>query len=162
MSDHAEWQPPPTYPLGSIVYAERDGKILLLKRVANAGFGGQWFMPGGAVDAGEGPEESAIRELREESGLEIVGDIELVGAYLAFIYGRDTLLLSYRAEVSGDVQISDEHTDAQWIDPVDMRAMMTDDFLADLAAANERSADTLLRIRADLDRYIKRIGRSGI
>ena len=95
-----------------------------------------------------------------ESGLEVVGDLELGGAYLAFIYGRDTLLLSYRAEVTGAVQISDEHTDAQWVDPLDMRTLMTDEFLADIAAANERSADTLLRIRADLDRYIKRIGRS--
>jgi 8-oxo-dGTP diphosphatase len=158
-TDHTEWQPPPTYPLGSVVYAERDGKILLLKRASDAGFGGQWFMPGGAVDAGESPDDAAVRELREESGLEIVGELELVGAYFAYIYGRDTLLLSYRAEVTGDVVISHEHTDAQWVDPADMRALMTDEFLADIAANNERAAGTLVRIREDLDRYIRRVGR---
>ncbi len=150
----------PAYPLGSVVYAERDGKILLLKRVHNAGFGGQWFMPGGAVDAGEGPEEAAIRELREESGLEITGDLELVGAYLCFIYGRDTLLLSYRAEVTGEVEISDEHEGAQWVDPLDMRAFMSDEQLAEIASTNEGTAETLFRIRADLDRYIRKIGRA--
>lgn len=145
------------FPLGSVVYAERDGKILLLKRAHDAGFGGQWFMPGGAVDPGEGPEEAAMRELREESGLEVVGDLELVGAFLCFLYGRDILLLSYRAEVSGEVVISHEHDDAQWIDPRDMRAFMTDEQLAKIAEANERSAETLFRIRKDLDRYISKI-----
>lgn len=160
MSDHEtaeSWPEPPMFPLGSVVYAERDGKILLLKRVADAGFGGQWFLPGGAVDPGEGPEDAAIRELREESGLEVVGGLELVGAYLCFLYGRDILLLSYRGEVSGDVRISPEHEDSQWVDPVDMRALMSDEFLADIAASNEGTAETLIRIRADLDRYIRRI-----
>jgi 8-oxo-dGTP diphosphatase len=147
------------YPLGAVVYAERDGKILLLKRVSNAGFGGQWFLPGGAVDPGESPDEAAIRELREESGLELTGELELVGAYFCFLYGRDILLLSYRGEVTGDVVVSHEHSEAQWIDPLDMRALMTDEFLSDIAATNERSADTLQRIRADLDRYIRRTGR---
>lgn len=156
--DQTAWEPPPMYPLGSVVYAERHGKILLLKRASGAGFGGQWFMPGGAVDAGESPDEAAIRELREESGLEVTGELELVGAYFAFLYGRDILLLSYRAEVTGEVVISHEHTEAQWVDPLDMRALMTDDLLADIAAKNERSADTLVRIRDDLDRYIGRIG----
>jgi 8-oxo-dGTP diphosphatase len=153
------YQEPPAYPLGSVVYAERDGKILLLKRVSDAGFGGQWFLPGGAVDPGEGPEEAAIRELREESGLEVAGELELVGAYLCYIYGRDTLLLSYRSEVTGEVEISDEHDGAQWVDPLDMRAFMSDEQLANIAAANTGTADTLFRIRADLDRYIRRIGR---
>lgn len=160
VTGQTEGEPPPTYPLGSVVYAERDDKILLLKRASDAGFGGQWFMPGGAVDAGESPDEAAVRELREESGLEIAGELELVGAYFAFLYGRDILLLSYRAAVTGDVVISHEHTDAQWVDPRDMRALMTDEFLADIASKNERSADTLVRIREDLDRYIRRIGRA--
>jgi 8-oxo-dGTP pyrophosphatase MutT (NUDIX family) len=42
------------------------GKLLLIKRRDN----GQWCLPGGGLDAGESATECALRELREETGLE--------------------------------------------------------------------------------------------
>jgi ADP-ribose pyrophosphatase YjhB (NUDIX family) len=42
------------------------GRILLIKRRDN----GQWCLPGGGLDAGESAVECALRELREETGLE--------------------------------------------------------------------------------------------
>ena len=47
---------PTLYALAAVVYAERDGQILLLKRAAGSALAGQWFLPGGAVDPGELPE----------------------------------------------------------------------------------------------------------
>ena len=44
----------------------RDGKLLLIRREDN----GLWAMPGGSVDVGETLAEAAVRELREETGLE--------------------------------------------------------------------------------------------
>ena len=49
----------------AVVYAERDGKILLLKRGRCAP--GEWFLPGGAVDPGELPEDAARRELSKRA-----------------------------------------------------------------------------------------------
>jgi 8-oxo-dGTP pyrophosphatase MutT (NUDIX family) len=46
------------------------------------------------VEPGELPEDGARRELREEAGVEIDGELELVGAYPMFVYGTDTLQLS--------------------------------------------------------------------
>ncbi|HEX5096948.1 MAG TPA: NUDIX hydrolase [Acidimicrobiia bacterium] len=101
---------PTLYALATVVYAERDGEILLLKRAGGA-LTGQWFMPGGAVDPGERPEAAARRELLEESGLEIDGELELVGAYPIWVYGGDVLQLSYRGRVAaGDVTISHTNT----------------------------------------------------
>ncbi|HUS62717.1 MAG TPA: NUDIX hydrolase [Acidimicrobiales bacterium] len=78
--------------------------MLLLKRAGGA-LSGQWFLPGGAVDRGELPEDGARRELVEESGLDIDGELELVGAYPMWVYGGDCLQLSYRGKVTdGDVQ----------------------------------------------------------
>src|SRR6478609_5205799 len=97
------------YMLSAVVYAERDGQILLLKRAGGA-LSGQWFLPGGAVEPAELPEDGARRELLEESGLEIDGELELVGAYPIWVYGGDCLQLSYRGRVAGgDVVVSDEH-----------------------------------------------------
>ena len=58
---------------------ERDGKILLIRRAGDPGYG-LWSMPGGYVDRGEVVEEAAMREAREETGLEVEID-RLVGLF---------------------------------------------------------------------------------
>lgn len=149
------------YGLSAVVYAERGDEILLLKRAGGA-LSGQWFLPGGAVDRGELPEDGARRELVEESGLDIEGELELVGAYPMWVYGGDCLQLSYRGKVSdGEPVVSHEHDGARWVDPVELRAGLTDDMIDALAAGNERVGDLVRHIRIDLDRYLRRIGRSG-
>ena len=148
------------YALSGVVYAERGDKILLLRRQGGA-LSGQWFLPGGAVERGELPEEGARRELVEETGLDVDGELELIGAYPIWVYGGDCLQLSYRARVAdGDVVVSGEHSGARWADPVEMRASMTDEAIDALAAGDERVATLVGRIRTDLDRYLRRIGRA--
>jgi 8-oxo-dGTP diphosphatase len=151
---------PRAYALSSVVYAERDGQILLLKRAVGSAMAGQWFMPGGAVEDDELPEDAARRELLEESGLEIDGDLELVGAYPMWVYGGHCLQLSYRGRLrDGDVVVSAEHDGARWVDPVEYRAVFTDEVIDALAAGNERVASLVRHIRTDFDRYLARIGR---
>jgi 8-oxo-dGTP diphosphatase len=150
----------PLYALSAVVYAERGGEILLLKRTAGA-MSGQWFLPGGAVERGERPEVAAQRELFEESGLELAEELELVGAYPIWLYGRDFLQLSYRARVrDGDLTVSHEHDGAYWIDAAQMRENMNDAVIERLAAGNDIVAAMVRHIRDDLDRYLRRVGRS--
>ena len=66
------------------------GKILLMKRTDNQ----KWCMPTGLVEAGESPELGAIREAKEETGLD-VQILELVKVYTRFPsaeYGMYTLV----------------------------------------------------------------------
>lgn len=51
----------------SAVFRE-DGSLLLIQRADD----GLWALPGGLVDIGESPSEGAVREVREETGLEVV------------------------------------------------------------------------------------------
>ncbi|MEO6785588.1 MAG: NUDIX domain-containing protein, partial [Chthoniobacteraceae bacterium] len=123
---------PALYALSAVVYAERGDEILLLQRAEGSAMAGQWFLPGGMVEPGELPEEGARRELREEAGVEIDGDLEIIGCYPMYVYGYETLQVSFRGRVAaGDVTISHEHDGARWVKASDMRAVLADDVIAE-------------------------------
>jgi 8-oxo-dGTP diphosphatase len=53
-----------------------EGQICLLKRISSKDHGdGCWSLPGGHVEIGEDPKESAVREVLEETGL----DVDVIG-----------------------------------------------------------------------------------
>ncbi len=53
-----------------------DGRILLVREKSD----GLWCLPGGWADVGETPSEMVVREVREESGLDVV-PVRVVGVY---------------------------------------------------------------------------------
>lgn len=68
----------PALTVDCVVFDEA-GRLLLIER-GHASFEGQYALPGGFVDAGETVEAAALRELKEETGLE--GRlISLIGVY---------------------------------------------------------------------------------
>ena len=50
---------------------ERAGAVLYLRRSPGVFRGGQWELPGGAVEPGEAHETAAVREVAEETGLAV-------------------------------------------------------------------------------------------
>ena len=50
---------------------DADGRVLLAERPAGKPMAGLWEFPGGKVEAGERPETTLIRELKEELGIEV-------------------------------------------------------------------------------------------
>ena len=57
----------------------KDDKVLLIKRL-NPPYENHWALPGGFVEYGEKVEDATVREVKEETGLDITLE-ELVGVY---------------------------------------------------------------------------------
>jgi 8-oxo-dGTP diphosphatase len=61
----------------AIAVVEMEGRFLIGQRGAGGPLPGMWEFPGGKVEPGETPEQAAVRECHEETGLLVT----VVGAY---------------------------------------------------------------------------------
>ncbi len=98
----------PKIAVGTIIRTEAS-RIVLVKRAIEPGYG-KWVFPGGYVDRGEALTVAAIREAREESGLEI----RLDGLVNIYSYpGRAPVIVVYAATaLSGALVPDDESLEA--------------------------------------------------
>ena len=94
--------------------ASNDGRqIVLVKRAIEPGYG-KWVFPGGYVDRGEEITLAAIREAREEAGLDVRLD-HLVNIYS--YAGRAPVIVVYAATmISGELAVDDEGLEAREFD----------------------------------------------
>lgn len=94
----------------------RHGKVLLVRRTIEP-FLGYWDIPGGFCEADEHPAQAAIREVREETGL----DIELtglLGLWMDEYEGTFTLNVHYLARpLTLHIQAGDDASGAAWFAP---------------------------------------------
>ena len=86
-------------PDGAAVILYTPDQVLLQKRDHNPPrFPGRWAIFGGGIQAGETPEASACREMREELGLSLTPqDIELLGRFQVIGRNNDPVVHFFRA-----------------------------------------------------------------
>lgn len=88
---------------------ERDGRMLMGRRSRNSASPGKWSFPAGYVDRGERVEDAAVREVREETGLDVRLDA-LLGLYSAT--GNPVALAVYVATpLGGELAPADDLTE---------------------------------------------------
>ncbi|MDL4772091.1 MULTISPECIES: NUDIX hydrolase [Thermomonosporaceae] len=110
--------------VGGIVRDEA-GRWLLVKRGHPPGEG-LWSIPGGRVEPGEGDAAAVVRELLEETGLDVtVGD--LAGTVDRPGPGGVTYVIhDYTATaVGGALRAGDDAADARWVTSAELRALPT-------------------------------------
>jgi ADP-ribose pyrophosphatase YjhB (NUDIX family) len=98
------------------VIVERDGEVLLVRRRMNPRKG-LWSFPAGFVDFDEAPAEAAVRECREETGLQ-VEIVDLVAVIAGAEDGDADIVIVYRARVVGGQRVDDDLRAADDVDRV--------------------------------------------
>lgn len=111
------------------VYIEYEDQILLLHRQNHVSQGNKWGIPGGKVEKNESPREAVIREVREETGLDISkNSIEtLKPVYIEYSEKNHFVYHAFRTRFVGDpasVKIDfKEHKGFTWVTPSDALKM---------------------------------------
>lgn len=138
--------PHPRVGVGGVVLSE--GRVLLIRR-AKAPLKGRWSIPGGTVELGETLEEALVREMREETGLEVkplrlltVFDrIERAGGQVVFHYVIADYLCQCRSDPSS-ARAGSDALEARWAEPDELQALnLTEKALEVVAQALHLSAE---------------------
>lgn len=95
---------------------DAEGKILILKRSIHSRTNpGLWELPGGKVESGEDFDKALIREIKEETGLDI-SLTNAIGVAQQDHPHRHSVHIIMEVKVnSGNLKISDEHENYQWV-----------------------------------------------
>ena len=131
-------------PSVSVLPVDAAGRVLLVR---HAGHDDGWAVLGGAVEPGESPAETAIREAREEIGAEVrlLRLIDVLGGpgyEVTYPNGDRTAYVTaaYEAEiVSGAPAVADgELSDVAWFSPVELTSLSLNRFSRALLTAIRR------------------------
>jgi len=94
-----------------------DNKLLIVKRSSDDVHNPDlWEIPGGRLSLGEDPRAGLVREVKEETNI----DIEVLNPINVQHFERDdgqviTLLVFLSKPLSDSILLSDEHSDFEWI-----------------------------------------------
>jgi 8-oxo-dGTP diphosphatase len=99
-----------------------DGRVLLAQRPEGKAMAGLWEFPGGKVEAGERPEKSLIRELKEELGIVVNEECLAPLTFASHRYPEFQLLMPlYVCRRWEGIVAAREGQKLKWVRPNDLR-----------------------------------------
>jgi ADP-ribose pyrophosphatase YjhB (NUDIX family) len=106
--------------VGAVVH-DPAGRLLLIRR-GHDPHRGRWTLPGGRVDPGETPEQAVVREIREETGLDVrvgavVGRVLIPGGAVTYDVVDFTCT---PVDPAAEPTPGDDAADARFVDAADL------------------------------------------
>lgn len=101
---------------------DADGRVLISQRPEGKHLAGLWEFPGGKMESGELPEDTIIRELREELSIDIPSDCLAPMTFASHSYPDFHILMPLYVcrRWNGNVK-SVEGQSLKWVRPVNLR-----------------------------------------
>ena len=101
---------------------DADGRVLIAQRPEGKSMAGLWEFPGGKVETGERPEQSLIRELKEELGIVVKEDCLAPLTFASHLYPDFHLLMPlYVCRRWEGFVTAREGQRLKWVRPVALR-----------------------------------------
>ncbi len=99
-----------------------DGRILIAQRPAGKSMAGLWEFPGGKIEAGERPEQSLIRELKEELGIAVKEECLAPLTFASHLYPDFHLLMPlYVCRRWEGIVTAQERQNLKWVRPAELK-----------------------------------------
>jgi 8-oxo-dGTP diphosphatase len=99
-----------------------DGRVLLAQRPAGKSMAGLWEFPGGKIEAGERPEQSLIRELKEELGIAVKEECLAPLTFASHLYPDFHLLMPlYVCRRWEGIVTAQEQQKLKWVRPAELK-----------------------------------------
>ena len=119
--------------VGAIVTDEQ-GRLLMIQRGHDPG-AGLWSIPGGRIEPGESDEQALVREMLEETNLQVkvgrlVGSVQREGPGGTVIDIRDYAATA----VGGTLRAGDDAADARWVTAAEMARLEVTEGLVEALA----------------------------
>lgn len=126
----------------------KEGKFLVQKRSKNKKiFPNMWSLTAGAVDTGETSEEGAIREAKEEIGVDInKDDMELILSFKRTHNFLDVWLVRKDIDLKNIVTQEEEVQEVKWVTKEELEEMIKNDEVAGTVTLYYKMFFTILEI----------------
>jgi len=93
-----------------------NNKLLITKRKSGGLLGGLWEFPGGKINKGEMTEQACVREIKEETGLNVVIEKQLTAVKHAYTHFKIEMAVFICRKTGGGITL-DGPVDHRWISP---------------------------------------------
>jgi len=108
--------------VAAVALVDTDGRVLVARRPEGKAMAGLWEFPGGKLAPGETPEETVVRELREELAVDITESCLAPFAFASHAYADFHLLMPlYLCRVWKGTPTPREGQAVKWVRPRDLR-----------------------------------------